>query len=96
MLIDGSVLVNAPFRPAIDALRERPAKREIDRRFIYIDPAPGPSFQFGATAATMPGFFQTIIGAISEIPRQQPIRDNLEAIAATAASGSTGCARSRG
>ncbi|THD35028.1 MAG: patatin-like protein [Sphingomonas sp.] len=80
VLIDGSVLVNAPFRPAMDALRERPARREIDRRFIYIDPAPGPSFQFGATAAATPGFFQTIIGAISEIPRQQPIRDNLEAI----------------
>ncbi|WP_186729193.1 patatin-like protein [Sphingomonas panacisoli] len=80
VLIDGSVLVNAPFRPAMDALRERPAKREVDRRFIYIDPSPGASFQFGATAATTPGFFQTIIGAISEIPRQQPIRDNLEAI----------------
>jgi len=80
VLIDGSVLVNAPFRPAIDALRERPAKREVDRRFIYIDPSPGAAFQFGATAATAPGFFQTIIGAISEIPRQQPIRDNLEAI----------------
>jgi len=80
VLIDGSVLVNAPFRPAMDALRERPAKREIDRRFVYIDPSPGASFQFGATAATTPGFFQTIIGAISEIPRQQPIRDNLEAI----------------
>ncbi|MBN8814588.1 MAG: patatin-like protein [Sphingomonas sp.] len=80
VLIDGSVLVNAPFRPAMDALRERPAKREVDRRFVYIDPSPGASFQFGATRATTPGFFQTIIGAISEIPRQQPIRDNLEAI----------------
>ncbi|HEX7694378.1 MAG TPA: patatin-like protein, partial [Sphingomonas sp.] len=80
VLIDGSVLVNAPFRPAIDALRERPARREIDRRFIYIDPSPGLGFQFGATAAQSPGFFQTIIGAISEIPRQQPIRDNLEEI----------------
>jgi patatin-related protein len=80
VLIDGSVLANAPFRPAIDALRERPARREIDRRFVYIDPFPGPSFQFGATAAASPGFFQTIIGAISELPRQQPIRDNLEAI----------------
>jgi patatin-related protein len=78
VLIDGSVLVNAPFRPAMDALRERPARREIDRRFIYIDPSPGPHFQFGATAAQAPGFFQTIIGAISEIPRQQPIRDNLD------------------
>ena len=80
VLIDGSVLVNAPFRPAMDALRERPARREIDRRFVYIDPAPGPAFVFGATKADLPGFFQTIIGAISEIPRQQPIRDNLDAI----------------
>ena len=41
LLIDGSVLANAPFRPAIDALQSRPARREIDRRFVYIDPKPG-------------------------------------------------------
>ncbi|WP_374942253.1 patatin-like protein [Sphingomonas sp.] len=80
VLIDGSVLANAPFRPAIDALKQRPARREIDRRFIYIDPHPGLKFRFGKHDAE-PGFFQTIIGAISELPRQQPIRDNLEAIA---------------
>ncbi|MBN8807308.1 MAG: patatin-like protein [Sphingomonas sp.] len=80
VLIDGSVLANAPFRPAIEALRERPARREIDRRFVYIDPSPGMGFQTGATAHEHPGFFQTIIGAISELPRQQPIRDNLEAL----------------
>ena len=33
VLIDGSVLANAPFRPAIAALKQRPARREIDRRF---------------------------------------------------------------
>jgi patatin-related protein len=81
VLIDGSVLANAPFRPAIDALRERPARREIDRRFVYIDPQPGVKIHLGDTSAELPGFFQTIIGAISELPRQQPIRDNLEAIA---------------
>ena len=81
VLIDGSVLNNAPFRPAIGALRERPARRQVDRRFVYIDPHPRGSFGFGTANATMPGFFQTIIGAISELPRQQPIRDNLEEIA---------------
>ena len=81
MLIDGSVLNNAPFRPAIEALRERPARRQVDRRFVYIDPHPRGGFGFGATKAGAPGFFQTIIGAISELPRQQPIRDNLEEIA---------------
>ncbi|TPG22750.1 patatin-like protein [Sphingomonas koreensis] len=81
VLIDGSVLANAPFRPAIDALRERPARRQIDRRFIYIDPSPGLKIHFGGAVKEAPGFFQTILGAVSELPRQQPIRDNLEDIA---------------
>ncbi|WP_174286504.1 patatin-like protein [Sphingomonas bacterium] len=84
VLIDGSVLANAPFRPAIEALRERPARREIDRRFIYIDPFPGLKFRIGSQSEK-PGFFQTILASISELPRQQPIRDNLEAIAARSA-----------
>ena len=81
VLIDGSVLANAPFKPAIDALRERPARRQIDRRFVYIDPFPGLKFRLGRHDEGPPGFFQTILGALSELPRQQPIRDNLEAIA---------------
>jgi patatin-related protein len=82
VLIDGSVLANAPFRPAIEALRDRPAKRQIDRRFVYIDPVPGYHFNLGVAKAEAPGFFQTIIGAVSELPRAQPIRDNLEEIEA--------------
>jgi hypothetical protein len=39
-LIDGSVLVNAPFADAMGVLRDRPAQREVDRRFVYIDPHP--------------------------------------------------------
>ncbi|KTE25941.1 MULTISPECIES: patatin-like protein [unclassified Sphingopyxis] len=88
VLIDGSVLANAPFRPAIAALKQRPARREIDRRFVYIDPKPDyRSISFGkpgeATAGDekkLPGFMSTILGALSEIPREQPIRDNVEAI----------------
>ncbi|MFT3976969.1 MAG: patatin-like protein [Sphingomonas bacterium] len=82
VLIDGSVLANAPFRPALDALKQRPARRQVDRRFVYIDPSPGTKFRLsGGESDGVPGFFQTILGAISELPRQQPIRDNLEAIA---------------
>jgi patatin-related protein len=82
VLIDGSVLANAPFRPAMRALRNRPARREVDRRFVYIDPKPGSrSVRLsGAGATDPPGFFATIFGALSDIPREQPIRDNLEAI----------------
>lgn len=81
VMIDGSVLSNAPFRPAIDALKNRPARREVDRRFVYVDPKPGiRSIRLGGAGAETPGFFSTILGALSEIPREQPIRDNLEAI----------------
>jgi len=82
VLIDGSVLANAPFRPAIKALQSRPAHREVDRRFVYIDPKPGMrSVRLAASESDeAPGFFATIFGALSDIPREQPIRDNLEAI----------------
>ncbi len=95
VLIDGSILANAPFAQALGALRNRPARREIDRRFIYIDPKPGlPSFRYqpkrgvdGDDAknirtkdAGLPGWFATIFGATSNIPREQPIRDALEKI----------------
>ncbi len=82
VLIDGSVLANAPFGPCIAALEKRPARREVDRRFVYIDPKPGmKSVRLAAgPEAQPPGFFATLLGALSDIPREQPIRDNLEAI----------------
>jgi patatin-related protein len=91
VLIDGSVLANAPFAQAIGALKNRPSRREVDRRFVYIDPKPGHrSIQLNRQGeaeeapsgedAPLPGFFRTIFGALSDIPREQPIRDNLDAI----------------
>lgn len=92
VLIDGSVLANAPFAQAIEALKNRPAKREVDRRFVYIDPRPDLDVAKSDRALqrlqaaqeaedeNLPGFFSTIFGAISNIPREQPIRDNLDDI----------------
>lgn len=88
VLIDGSVLANAPFRPAMEALKSRPARREVDRRFVYIDPKPGirsVRLTGGSEKENAPGFFATIFGALSDIPREQPIRDNLDAIAGRSA-----------
>lgn len=82
-LIDGSVLNNAPFQPAIEALRNRPAHREVDRRFVYIDPKPG-AHAVGLRSSDPgkpPGFFSTILRALADIPREQPIRDSLDHIA---------------
>ena len=81
-LIDGSVLVNAPFAEAMGVLRDRPAQREVDRRFVYIDPHPDEIGGQRHTDPRPPGFFSVIFGSLSSIPREQPVRDNLEAIAA--------------
>ena len=77
-LIDGSVLVNAPFADAISVLRDRPAHHEVDRRFVYVDPRPD---RVGGTMRNdphRPGFLSVIFGSLSSIPREQPVRDNLE------------------
>ena len=62
------------------ALPARPAQREVDRRFVYIDPRPD---RFGTLEQRIDkpvSFFGAIFGSLSTIPREQPIRDNLEAL----------------
>ncbi len=84
-LIDGSVLNNAPFGPAIEAVRLRPAHREVDRRFVYIDPRPGMGDAADALTRREPGFFTTMFRAMADIPREQPISDSLERITCVSA-----------
>ncbi|VWX47205.1 patatin-like protein [Novosphingobium sp. 9U] len=79
-LIDGSVLVNAPFADVMRVLQDRPATREVDRRIVYIDPTPDRLGQAMRKDTQVPGFFPVIFGSLSAIPREQPIRDNLEAL----------------
>jgi patatin-related protein len=81
-LIDGSVLVNAPFAEAMGVLRGRPAQREVDRRFVYIDPRPDRVGGLDRGDPRPPGWFSVIFGSLSSIPREQPVRDNLEVLAA--------------
>lgn len=73
--IDGSVLNNKPFAQAIAAIGGRPAFRHVDRRLLYVDPHPK-----GAESAywgRVPGWFETFKGALSDIPRNEPIHDDL-------------------
>ena len=74
--IDGAVLNNRPFREAIAALRERQAYRQVDRRLVYIDPHPGraPSNSLRA----VPSLFSVIKGSLSDLPRNQPVADELD------------------
>jgi len=79
-LIDGAVLVGAPFGAALAALHGRPAQREVDRRFVYLDPRPDRAGPAPGTLTREVGFFGAIFGSLSTIPREQPIRDDLERI----------------
>ncbi|WP_298305304.1 patatin-like protein [uncultured Erythrobacter sp.] len=85
-LIDGAVLVNAPFGAALNAMAGRTSQREVDRRFVYIEPRPDRSpikrdlDADGESKVEPLGWFGTIFGSLSTIPREQPIRDDLERI----------------
>ena len=84
-LIDGAVLNNRPFGPALAALSRRPSHREVDRRFVYVDPKPGMHSDMPIDSMALPGFFATVLRSLADIPRQQPINDNLAAIDALSA-----------
>jgi len=74
--IDGSVLNNKPFGEAIAALQARPAHREVDRRIVYIEPKP--SARRAPDLVRNDRFFSVLRASLSDIPRNQPIRDDLD------------------
>jgi len=76
--IDGSVLNNKPFAQAIAAISGRPAYRHVDRRVLYIEPHPENSRN--SNWGKVPGFFGTLKGALSDIPRHEPIHDDLTSV----------------
>lgn len=81
--IDGGVTNNKPFKETVDAVLHRPAHREVDRRIIFVDPTPDKQLSADASSPKqVPGFFRTILSALAEIPRAEPILENLQAIEA--------------
>ncbi|GIX16925.1 MAG: hypothetical protein KatS3mg119_1111 [Rhodothalassiaceae bacterium] len=77
--IDGSVLMNKPVSIALRAIEDHAAHREVDRRLVYVEPLPAEAQD--REEATAPGWLRVIRSALAEIPRKQPIRDDLEALA---------------
>jgi patatin-related protein len=78
--VDGGVLDNKPFGPAIKAIRERPAELEVDRRLLYLEPDPGESRNASKQAA--PGTVAAAIGGLTGLPRAEPILDDLVEVGA--------------
>jgi patatin-related protein len=78
--VDGGVLDNKPFGPAVQAIRERPADVEVDRRLLYLEPDPGGTAR--AVKQSAPGTIAAAIGGLTGLPRAEPILDDLVEIGA--------------
>ncbi len=83
-LIDGSVLVNAPFREGDGRAAEPPGppRGRPALRVYRPDAAPTGSTAPASRRGRRSASSRAIFGSISAIPREQPIRDNLERMAA--------------
>ena len=73
--VDGAVLNNRPFREAVSAIYGRPAFRDVDRRLVFVDPKPA-SVE-SRPHKEVPSFFLTLKGALSDLPSDQPIANEL-------------------
>jgi patatin-related protein len=75
-LIDGGVLDNKPFGPVLRAIKRRPAANEVDRYLLYLEPDPKPT-KAAAQEPRAPRPIPALLGALSGLPRSEPILDEL-------------------
>jgi patatin-related protein len=80
--VDGGIVNNKPFAAALEALSHRPADRHVERFIAYIEPDPSPEPSASVDRAHNLSYLSTIHAALSSIPRNQPIRDDLSDIVA--------------
>jgi patatin-related protein len=78
--VDGGVLDNKPFGPAIEAIRERPADVQVDRRLLYLEPDPGVGLS--PTRRPAPNMVAAALGGLTGLPRSEPILDDLVEVGA--------------
>ncbi|MEA2417462.1 MAG: hypothetical protein QOI58_4119 [Thermoanaerobaculia bacterium] len=79
--VDGGVLDNHPFGPAIAEVLRRPQDQEVRRFLLYLQPDPGKPPQ-AHPQGKPPGLLTTIMAGLSGIPSQQPILNELNDLAA--------------
>lgn len=81
-LIDGGVLMNQPIAPAIEAIMQRPADRQVRRVLAYINPDPRPETRPGSAAkrTEMPGLAEVILASLITLPGSQSVREELQQI----------------
>jgi patatin-related protein len=76
---DGGVLDNYPFSYASNALPSRSATRPVDRKLLYIEPAPENPSDDGRRPEP-PDFLRNAWLSLSTLPRYETIRDDLQEV----------------
>jgi hypothetical protein len=76
---DGGYLDNKPFSYATDALMNRQANLPIDRKMIYIEPAPQHPEDVPETASA-PDALANVSAAVLTLPRYETIREDLQRV----------------
>jgi patatin-related protein len=78
-LIDGGVLDNKPFGPALNAIFYRMPSKLVDRRLFYVEPDPETiTPTFGSNEDSPPNPLGVIAAALTSIPSHQSITEDLE------------------
>lgn len=72
--VDGGVLDNAPFRATMEAIGQRRAWTEVDRRLLFVEPDPNDGA--GIAYGEAPTWHGTILGGYAGIPRKEPLIDD--------------------
>ena len=79
--VDGGVLVNTPFRRALEAIKRLPAEREVRRVLVYIVASSGSTIAGRDDPDEMPTLRDVLLDTLSDLPRVQSFRDELGEIA---------------
>jgi patatin-related protein len=80
--VDGGILVNTPFGRALEAIKTIPATREVRRVLMYIVASTGtPQAAKDDKRDGMPTLRDVVMDALSDLPRVQSFREELEEIA---------------
>ncbi len=78
-LADGGYLDNKPFGPAVEALVNRFTDLPVERKLVYIEPAPDDP-ELDCVSAAVPDALENAWAALSSLPRNETIREDLSRI----------------
>ncbi|MFY9512455.1 MAG: patatin-like protein, partial [Rubrivivax sp.] len=77
---DGGYLDNKPFSYAVEALSWRLSSVPIERKLIYVEPAPAHPEREAQDSSEKPDAIENAVAALTKIPQYETIREDLEAV----------------